>query len=204
MTLLAYVSTVESIDRFINAQHWQQLFKLPPCQKALFTDMADSVPGVNMPTIKVDNAKNQNGIMLTRLKNAAVKYAQKLNVEWVWIIEADFVILQFPTLPTGGWIIPQSLNDLPEKLTFDPERRLLQVNCHLFHRDVLPLAVYDEGYEGAGYDDLDFNNTMIHTHKILPTPSDALMVHLWHSHRAPIRTENHVRYLSKWGHLHQP
>lgn len=204
MILLAYVSTIESIDRFINAQNWQQMFSLPPCQKVLFTDVADSVPGVNMPCIKVRDAKNQHGIMLTRLKNAAVKYAMSIQTDWVWIIEADFVILQFPALPERGWIIPQSLNDLPDKLTFEPERRLLQVNCHLFHQALLPLAVYDEGYEGAGYDDLDFNNTMIHTHKILPTPSNALMVHLFHPTRADIRPENKRRYLTKWGHLHQP
>ena len=178
--LVGHIATTPAWNRFIMSQRWQDLIgPIRQFDRIVVTDKAENqLPYVR--TVVTERAETNGFFNLSALRNTVRLEAQRGGYDGFIILESDFLVLRWPTVFPATWAVPYavyiykediSFVDLPdnlEEIQRDPmdwenlggRRYMIPVHCVLVNSRLFDIALWDERFEGCGYDDWDFNNHM--------------------------------------------
>jgi hypothetical protein len=217
--LVGYMATSSAWERFVQAQLWQELVG-PAGQfdRIVVSETAHNVLS-GIATV-VEPRGEQNGIFnLAAMRNRILQKAIAGKYDGFIVLEADFIVLRWFSAFPPAWAIPYAVYSNSQTLPFVDlpvdykiptiendwknlgGRPLIPVHCVLVNSSMYSVAHWDEEYEGNGYDDWDFYETLLASGN-KNSFTDMLLVHRWHpSSGLTPRAENAKRFESKWGPL---
>lgn len=200
------------------AQRWQTIIGQPPGAVHVVVSETPANRIADWPTIVLPKAERGGVFNLSAMRNQIRQYAEQHGFDGFMIVESDFIVIRWPSeLPTK-WAVPNAVYDNPNAMAFQNiedqhlalfrnprsweilgHRPLIPVHCVIVSQAAFKNAVWDEQFEGVGYDDWDFNNKM-HNECGPFEFSDALLVHRWHPTTGAKPCEANLKlYESKWG-----
>jgi hypothetical protein len=196
--LLAFCVTSNLMGDFSRSNLIQSSFRdtFRRFDKVLITDKPTSRCFVRSWPVVQCNPWVNGEFCLAKMRNAALWWARATDAEWIVLLDADSVIVNFPTVfPETGLGRLQIYCEGHDEESFDLKNSarwteswwFMVHNRHLKRR-------FDEGYVGYGWEERDFQDVIMRD--VPESYTDLRAIHAWHPPRFS-KNENYSRFESR-------
>lgn len=194
--LLAYSVTKNLWPAFEQAQEWHSHFSVDArFDRVVVTDHPKQNTVINEIGAKCWVGDE---FCLSKCRNASFDYASEIGADWVVLLDADSVVLNWPTqLPETGLgtlLIYRHHAERFDNLELDNPDRWQRMGWYLVRRDLFTAHRYDESFVGYGFEEDDFRHNVLRGVDLEDT--DMRAMHIFHALRIS-EVKNGNRFRSK-------
>lgn len=190
--LIAYAVTGDLLDTFRRTLSVQRAFDrslAPVLHDACIVSDVDIGALGRIPVITA-NCWERGEFCISRCRNAAIEYAARKNYDWLLLLDADHIVVNWPLMapsisfPPSGFAAPAgawAAETEPPFRDLDLASRWMQSQWFLLGRQHFNRRFCEE-YVGYGLEEVDFQHVVMAD---VPLDHTSLrIIHLWHATRA--------------------